>query len=178
MKNKSILSVLVVAGVLSSSGSHADNEWAKAQLAYAVIFTTDPVVFSRGAPVTINASFKMPIVPDALCKSRGFRLHVYNYDPNQTAGYNTPALVKSGSGTAVPAKGTDLTVAFEPVEIPAKAGDRLHFVAWHACEFKIFTGYADSTGPIYKTEIFSTRIGDATYRYQCSKAKRCGYRAD
>lgn len=128
--------------------------------------TPEPTVFLRGKPVTITASFTSP----GPCGPRedGIVLRLYNID--ETSGeptFQTKYLQGVGAQDLPSAKGQEQQTKFDSILIPETANEKIYFAVFNVCR---------SPGPHHPQ--IGNRIGGARFRFACSTASVCGYKAD
>jgi hypothetical protein len=138
--------------------------------------TVDPAVFRKGQPVTPTVSFTAP----AVCSNHGLVLRAYEInDASGEPTFDTKYLAQTWT-TEDPTPSSKVNLGFEPLIIPANAGDRVYMVLWSWCEVRIPKGIDPTTGDIiWQIKLSGQFVGGASFHFTCpSRTEVCGYRPE
>jgi len=166
--------LLIVVCCASISSVYAQNP--KATYIPPFKITVDPAVFRKGQPAIPTVSFTAP----AVCSNHGLAFRAYEInDATGEPTFDSKYLAQTWT-TEDPTPGSKVSLGFEPLTIPASAGDKIYMVLWNWCEVRIPKGIDPTTGDIiWQTKLSGQFVGGASFRFSCpSRAELCGYRPD
>jgi len=140
--------------------------------------TTNPPAFRKGQPVTLTAHMTVP----GMCTNHS-GLILRNYAIDNTTGeptFETKYLAQSITNQTLEPKGAKIDLTFEPLDIPAAAGEKIYIVLWNWCEIRIPHINPEDGTLIWESKVSGRSVGGSTFHSECGKPPfgLCLYKPD